>query len=224
MRGFYTEGGYRFIERRAPRRRRRVRALRELRHPASDARRRVRPAAVRSRRLGGRRHLLARPGHRREGGLLVVRSRSTASSIRPTRSTSASAGGSEAHSRVWLSWPRYRWWLAVAGVVSLAAPAQADMPRQIIEVRPSASPSRRPRSRPGPARRWRSGCGATTPRTASASSAPTWTSRSPSAAAVIATVTFTAKAGRYTFECSRLCGAGHEFMRGVIVAVDVPPR
>ena len=26
-----------------------------------------------------------------------------------------------------------------------------------------------------------------------------------------------AKAGRYTFECSKLCGAGHWFMRGVIV-------
>ena len=34
----------------------------------------------------------------------------------------------------------------------------------------------------------------------------------------VATVTFTPKAGRYTFECSQLCGAGHEFMRGVIVA------
>jgi len=33
-----------------------------------------------------------------------------------------------------------------------------------------------------------------------------------------ATVTFTPdKAGRYTFECSKLCGAGHSFMRGVIV-------
>ena len=28
------------------------------------------------------------------------------------------------------------------------------------------------------------------------------------------------KAGRYTFECSRLCGAGHSFMRGVIVVTD----
>ena len=36
----------------------------------------------------------------------------------------------------------------------------------------------------------------------------------------VATVTFTPKAGRYTFECSRLCGAGHEFMRGVIVASE----
>ena len=26
-----------------------------------------------------------------------------------------------------------------------------------------------------------------------------------------------AKAGRYTFECSKLCGAGHSFMRGAIV-------
>jgi cytochrome c oxidase subunit 2 len=25
------------------------------------------------------------------------------------------------------------------------------------------------------------------------------------------------KPGRYTFECSRLCGAGHNFMRGVLV-------
>ena len=35
------------------------------------------------------------------------------------------------------------------------------------------------------------------------------------------TVTFKAeKAGRYTFECSQLCGAGHSFMRGVIVVAD----
>ena len=39
------------------------------------------------------------------------------------------------------------------------------------------------------------------------------------------TVTFKAeKAGRYTFECSQLCGAGHSFMRGVIVVADAPPR
>ena len=36
----------------------------------------------------------------------------------------------------------------------------------------------------------------------------------------VATAIFTPKAGRYTFECSRLCGAGHEFMRGVIVASE----
>jgi cytochrome c oxidase subunit II len=34
-----------------------------------------------------------------------------------------------------------------------------------------------------------------------------------------ATVTFQApKAGRYTFECSKLCGAGHAFMRGTLIA------
>ena len=34
----------------------------------------------------------------------------------------------------------------------------------------------------------------------------------------VTTVSFTPeKAGRYTFECSKLCGAGHSFMRGVIV-------
>jgi cytochrome c oxidase subunit 2 len=33
-----------------------------------------------------------------------------------------------------------------------------------------------------------------------------------------ASVTFQPAAGRYTFECSRLCGAGHSFMRGVIIA------
>ena len=27
-------------------------------------------------------------------------------------------------------------------------------------------------------------------------------------------------AGRYTFECSRMCGAGHDFMRGVLVVSD----
>jgi cytochrome c oxidase subunit 2 len=36
----------------------------------------------------------------------------------------------------------------------------------------------------------------------------------------VATATFTPKAGRYTFECSNLCGAGHEFMRGVIIASE----
>jgi cytochrome c oxidase subunit 2 len=28
---------------------------------------------------------------------------------------------------------------------------------------------------------------------------------------------FTGKPGRYTFECSRMCGAGHHFMRGVLI-------
>ncbi len=38
-----------------------------------------------------------------------------------------------------------------------------------------------------------------------------------------ATVTFRPeKAGRYDFECSKLCGAGHAFMRGVIVATEAP--
>jgi cytochrome c oxidase subunit 2 len=32
------------------------------------------------------------------------------------------------------------------------------------------------------------------------------------------TVTFVAKApGRYEFECSQMCGAGHSYMRGVII-------
>jgi len=35
----------------------------------------------------------------------------------------------------------------------------------------------------------------------------------------VATATFTPpKPGRYVFECSRLCGAGHAFMRGTLVA------
>ena len=35
----------------------------------------------------------------------------------------------------------------------------------------------------------------------------------------VATVTFSPPtAGRYVFECSRLCGAGHSFMRGAIIA------
>lgn len=33
-----------------------------------------------------------------------------------------------------------------------------------------------------------------------------------------ATAIFQPQPGRYTFECSRICGAGHEFMRGVIIA------
>jgi cytochrome c oxidase subunit II len=33
-----------------------------------------------------------------------------------------------------------------------------------------------------------------------------------------ATVMFTPdRAGRYTFECAKVCGAGHSFMRGVII-------
>jgi cytochrome c oxidase subunit 2 len=37
----------------------------------------------------------------------------------------------------------------------------------------------------------------------------------------VTTVSFTPEAaGRYTFECSKLCGAGHGFMRGVIVAEE----
>lgn len=33
-----------------------------------------------------------------------------------------------------------------------------------------------------------------------------------------ATARFTAgRPGRYTFECSRMCGAGHNFMRGVLI-------
>jgi cytochrome c oxidase subunit 2 len=36
-----------------------------------------------------------------------------------------------------------------------------------------------------------------------------------------ATVTFEAKApGRYTFQCSHVCGAGHSFMRGEIVVSE----
>ena len=35
----------------------------------------------------------------------------------------------------------------------------------------------------------------------------------------VATVTFQPpSAGRYVFECSRLCGAGHSFMRGALIA------
>jgi cytochrome c oxidase subunit 2 len=35
------------------------------------------------------------------------------------------------------------------------------------------------------------------------------------------TVTFEPpKPGRYTFECSKLCGAGHSFMRGTIVVTE----
>lgn len=30
------------------------------------------------------------------------------------------------------------------------------------------------------------------------------------------------RAGRYEFECSKLCGAGHHFMRGEIVVTDEP--
>jgi len=38
-----------------------------------------------------------------------------------------------------------------------------------------------------------------------------------------ATVTFTPdKPGRYTFECSHVCGAGHSFMRGAIIVAPAP--
>lgn len=39
----------------------------------------------------------------------------------------------------------------------------------------------------------------------------------------VTTVKFTPEqAGRFTFECSKLCGAGHSFMRGVIVVSEPP--
>ena len=28
------------------------------------------------------------------------------------------------------------------------------------------------------------------------------------------------QAGRYTFECSKVCGAGHDFMHGVLIVED----
>ena len=35
----------------------------------------------------------------------------------------------------------------------------------------------------------------------------------------VATVTFVPpRAGKYVFECSKLCGAGHSFMRGTLIA------
>lgn len=37
----------------------------------------------------------------------------------------------------------------------------------------------------------------------------------------VATVRFRAdKPGRYTFECSKLCGAGHSFMRGALIVTE----
>ena len=36
----------------------------------------------------------------------------------------------------------------------------------------------------------------------------------------VATVIFEPSAGRHTFECSQVCGAGHSFMRGVIVVTE----
>jgi cytochrome c oxidase subunit II len=37
----------------------------------------------------------------------------------------------------------------------------------------------------------------------------------------VQTVRFTPdKPGRYTFECAKLCGAGHSFMRGVIIVAE----
>ena len=35
-----------------------------------------------------------------------------------------------------------------------------------------------------------------------------------------ATVRFRPEPGRYTFECSRVCGAGHAFMRGEIIVAE----
>ena len=36
----------------------------------------------------------------------------------------------------------------------------------------------------------------------------------------VASVTFQPTAGRYELQCSKLCGAGHSFMRGVIIAAE----
>ena len=40
-----------------------------------------------------------------------------------------------------------------------------------------------------------------------------------------ASILFTAeREGRYTFECSRMCGAGHHFMRGLLIVRAASPR
>ena len=62
---------------------------------------------------------------------------------------------------------------------------------------------------------------ATTPITASASSVPTRNVIIPKRGRGEATLIFRADtAGRYTFECSKMCGAGHSFMRGLITVEE----
>ena len=116
-----------------------------------------------------------------------------------------------------VSWQRARC-CASSGA---AAPAPLQQPERARDPRspPSASRSRRPRSRSTRAKRSSSGSRATTPRTASASSAPTTNVVDPEArqgrgqsSSCAATTP-----GRYTFECTRMCGAGHNFMRGVLI-------
>ena len=67
--------------------------------------------------------------------------------------------------------------------------------------------------------RWRFVCAATTRTTDSGFSGPTSTSIIPKRGKGAATITFQPpKPGRYIFECSKLCGAGHAFMRGTLIA------
>ncbi len=82
----------------------------------------------------------------------------------------------------------------------------------------SASPSRRRESRSTPARKSSCASRATTPRMGSASSAWTRASSSRNAARVKSrSCCGSTSLGDTRFECNRMCGAGHNFMRGELV-------
>ena len=220
LRGFYGEAGYRVISGASYRRRRPVRALRELRHAVQDADGLSAAERVRSRRAGVRRHVLARPRHRGEVRLLRREEQELDDHRCRTRSISALDGGSDDDDidAVGRSSCRWRCWLRAPTGASTGARQQKP---QVVEIFGRAlqlhavgvpREGRRSGRDPPAQRRHRSWV--------PDSSAPTSTSRFPKRGKGVATVTFAAASSRdvTSFECSKLCGAGHSFMRGTLIA------
>ena len=171
LRGFYGEGAYRVW---APGPAARPGGF--VRYENFDTQFRMPdglPAAerVRSRRLGGGRHLLSGSGHRGEGRLRLAAEHELGRRGTATASTSASAGGSDAACVMWSS-----------SVIVLVLVGGATRERSQADARGSsesaqnASRSRLRKSSSNLARRSSCASRATTPRTASASPAPASTS------------------------------------------------
>ena len=99
------------------------------------------------------------------------------------------------------------------------ATARSSRSRRWSRSSSSGSASRRLSFASRPARRSRSACAATTPITDSELSGTDINVTIPKRGKGVATVTFVPpQPGRYVFECSKLCGAGHGFMRGTLIA------
>ena len=216
LRGGYLEASYRVISGAAFGDVGDVRALRERRHAVPHARRLRAAEAVRSRPVGRRRHLLARARHRDQGRLRPP--------TEPERHHQR-AQFLQRRSRMVVLMTRIAFVVCALALVSASAwswtgqpPPAATQTVDIAAERFSFTPSE-----------VKATVGTTlTIRLTSDDTAHGFrilgtdvNVEIPKRSRGVTTVSFTPeKAGRYTFECSKLCGAGHSFMRGVIVVDD----